>query len=341
MSDSGCRAGLRIFATCPPSYGAAPVAYTEEVARVARWSEEAGCHGLLIYSDNALPDPWLLAQTVIRETVALAPLVAVQPVYMHPYAVAKMVATLGFLHRRRICLNMVAGGFRNDLLSLDDPTPHDERYLRLIEYTRVVLDLLAAEGPFSFQGKYYRLANASLKPPLPPELRPEVLVSGSSDAGNEAARRLGAVAVRYPKPAAEYLAAPGTDLVAPGIRIGIIARENGVEAWKVARERFPESRKGQLMHELAMKVSDSQWHREISALQGASGLEDDPYWTVPFTNYSTFCPYLVGSYERVAEEIGRYAGAGYRTVIMDVPPNAEELRHAFAVCHLATRQVAA
>jgi len=43
------------------------------------------------------------------------PLVAVQPVYMHPYSVAKMVSTLAFLHQRRVFLNMVAGGFKNDL----------------------------------------------------------------------------------------------------------------------------------------------------------------------------------------------------------------------------------
>jgi len=40
---------------------------------------------------------------------------------------------------------------------------------------------------------------------------------------------------------------------------------------------------------------------------------------VPFENYKTFCPYLVGSYDRVADEIARYVGVGYRTIILDVP----------------------
>ena len=34
----------------------------------------------------------------------------------------------------------------------------------------------------------------------------------------------------------------------------------------VARERFPEDRKGQITHQLAMKVSDSAWHRQLSEL---------------------------------------------------------------------------
>ena len=42
------------------------------------------------------------------------------------------------------------------------------------------------------------------------------------------------------------------------------------------------------------------------------------------------CPYLVGSYEQVAEELARYIGAGYRTVILDIPPSEDELAHTFA-----------
>jgi alkanesulfonate monooxygenase len=47
---------------------------------------------------------------------------------MHPYSVAKMVSTLGYLYGRTVYLNMVAGGFKSDLSALDDLTPHDLRY---------------------------------------------------------------------------------------------------------------------------------------------------------------------------------------------------------------------
>ena len=55
---------------------------------------------MLVYTDNGIVDPWLVSQTVIASTTRLAPLVAVQPVYMHPYSVAKMVSTLAYLHGR-------------------------------------------------------------------------------------------------------------------------------------------------------------------------------------------------------------------------------------------------
>src|SRR6059058_4630589 len=227
--------GLKVFATCPPSYTATPRIYLRDVVEVARWSEAAGCEGILIYTDNGLVDPWLIAQQMITHTERLCPLVAVQPVYMHPYAVAKMVASLGFLHGRRLYLNMVARGFKNDLESLNDPTPHDERYARLVEYTNLIMDLLSGPGSVTLDGRYYKVANVRMTPPLKPDLVPGVFVSGSSEAGLAAARELGALAVRYPKPVDEYEAAPPPDAAALGIRIGVISRENAGDAWQVAR----------------------------------------------------------------------------------------------------------
>ena len=57
------------------------------------------------------------------------------------------------------------------------------------------------------------------------------------------------------------------------------------------------------------------------------GREEDPYWLWPFENYATFCPYLVGSYDRVALELQRYMSLGFSTFILDIPPAEDELRH--------------
>ncbi len=341
MSEPLRETGLKVFATCPPSYGARPRDYLQQLLEVARWCDAAGCEGILVYTDNGIVEPWLVAEQILTHTERLAPLVAVQPVYMHPFTVAKIVSSLAFLHGRPVYLNMVAGGFRNDLIALDDPTPHDERYARLIEYTSVVTSLLGTDGPVTFDGHFYRVKNLRLAPRLDPELMPGVFVSGSSQAGLEAARALNALAVCYPKPAAEYEAispAPHT-VAALGIRVGIVARESAREAWAVAHARFPVDRKGQLTHQLAMKVSDSQWHRQLSELGEMQAGDDQPYWMVPFENYRTFCPYLVGSYERVAEELARYAELGCRTVIVDVPASAAELEHIAVVCTRAMQRV--
>jgi alkanesulfonate monooxygenase len=317
---------IQLFSTSPQSLGADPATYKRQVIDVAQWSEHAGCTGILVYTDNSIVDPWLVSQIILENTTSISPLVAVQPAYMHPYAVANMVTSYAFLHRRRIWLNMVAGGFRNDLLALGDRTPHDRRYERLVEYVRIIQALLKG-GPVSISGEFYAVDKLILKPSLPPELYPGILMSGSSEAGLESARAVGAIAVRYPGPSTDYGAPSEEDLAAGmGIRVGIIARDSDDEAWEVAYQRFPRDRKGQLTHELAMKVSDSAWHKQLSGMS-AEGRERGVYWLVPFENSKTNCPYLVGSYDTVARELARYRAAGFSTYILDIPPSEEDLHH--------------
>jgi alkanesulfonate monooxygenase len=241
--------------------------------------------------------------------------------------VAKKVATLGFLHNRRVALNMLAGGFKNDLTALDDKTPHDDRYHRMVEYTLIVRQLLEGADPVTFSGSHYAVKNLRLAPPLAPELFPTIVSSGSSEAGIRAARDIGAIAVRYPAPPGED---EGLKDVLPGrsgVRVGIIARKTAGEAWAVAGARFPEDRKGRLMHELAMKVSDSEWHKQLSGRDRASGPSRSPYWLGPFQTYRTFCPYLVGAYDAVADLVAEHIRTGSTMFILDIPANREELEH--------------
>lgn len=326
-TGSGCNTKgvgrLEIFATSPQSLGADRSTYLKQVAKVAQWSEKAGCVGTLVYTDNSIIDPWLVAQVIIENTESLCPLVAVQPIYMHPYSVAKMVTSLGFLHNRRVYLNMVAGGFKNDLTALNDQTAHDKRYDRLIEYTKIIQLLLTHDASVSFDGEFYKIDKLILKPNLPTELLPGVFVSGSSSAGVAAADAIGATAVKYPEPPSEC----SSSLSRPcGLRLGIIARDSGTTAWQIARQRFPEDRRGQITHELAMRVSDSFWHKQLSEL-GRTDETHETYWLGPFKTSKSNCPYLVGNYERVATELRRYIAGGYRTFILDIPPCEEELHH--------------
>ena len=336
LFSSGQGNSLQLFSTCPQSKEGAPADYIPSVIEVARWSESLGYAGILVYTDNGLVDPWLVAQVILRSTKRIAPLVAVQPIYMHPYAAATMVASMGYFYGRRVFLNMLAGGFRNDLTALGDHTPHDERYDRTTEYALVIRGLLENPDGLTFEGKYYQVKNLKMSPALPEELQPGMLISGSSEAGMKAAEAIGAVGVRYPQPAGEEVALRETN-VDCGVRVGIIARPQAAEAWKVGKERFPEDRRGELAHELAMKVSDSSWHTQLSETGNTLAPHRNPYWLHPFKTYKTFCPYLVGDYDNVAGEVARYIALGYRTFILDIPTSYEELEHASIVFAKATR----
>ena len=159
--------------------------------------------------------------------------------------------------------------------------------------------LVSSPAPVTYEGEFHRVTRLKLVPSVPQGLIPGVFVSGSSEAGLAAARALVATAIKYPKPADEEEPPGGLDL---GIRVGIIARQTEDEAWEIARARFPEDRKGQLTRQLASKVSDSIWHKQLSEAAQANGMREGAYWMWPFENYQTFCPYLVGDYAQVAEQ---------------------------------------
>ncbi|MCH2203126.1 MAG: LLM class flavin-dependent oxidoreductase [Fuerstiella sp.] len=330
-----------VFSTCPQSKNEIPQDYLNRVRTVAQWSERFGCRGILVYADNGIVDPWLVTQEILQHTTELCPLVSVQPVYMHPYTVAKMVASLGHLYNRQIYLNMIAGGFRNDLIALNDNTLHDDRYLRLTEYTEIIRQLLSSDRSVTFEGRYYNVHNLKMTPPLSAELFPGIMMSGSSPAGAVAAAEVGAIAVKYPERVGdEPMIEP--ELAGPsGVRIGIITRNTTAEAWQVAHERFPADRRGQMLHRLAMQVSDSCWHQQLSKMANESAAKDNPNWLGPFENYRTFCPYLVGSYERVAQELRRYIDIGHDTFILDIPSSENELMHINIAFRQATQLLAA
>lgn len=333
------RRKFTVYSTLPP-VGSAQVHGVDHIARVGAWCDGIGYRGALVYTDNSLVDPWLAAQLLIQHTDDLRPLVAVQPAYLHPYSVAKLVTSLAHLHGRGVDINWVAGGFVGDLTALGDTTPHDRRYDRLREYASIVDRLCRGEAPVDLDGSFHQVKSLTLQPALAAELRPAFTVSGSSPAGLAAARALSATAVQYPDPRLE-----NTPLAAPtgvrlGIRVGIIARDTAEAAWKVAYERFPPDRRGQLIHRLAMAESDSHWHRQLSEAAGER-TDDSPFWMVPFENYKTFCPYLVGTHERIASVFEFYLNAGYDTFITDVPFQEEDAVAAIRVLEMAWSGVTA
>jgi len=318
---------ISIFSTCPHSRDALPGEYLRRVQSVARWSERSGCRGILIYANNSIVDPWLVAQHILASTNTLCPLVAVQPGYMHPFTAAKMVASLGMMYGRRIYLNMIAGGFQNDLRALNDHTPHDARYRRLTEYTLIVQQLLASDQSVTFEGDYYTVRNLRIQPTLSPELFPGIMISGSSPAGAKAAARTNATAIKYPERVEDEERLFSSRTGPCGVRMGIIARSTDDEAWQVAHQRYPAQRRGKILHRIARSISDSYWHRRLSDRARTIASEKNAYWLGPFENYHTFCPQLVGSYDRVAQELRGYMNIGHDTFILDIPASEAELEH--------------
>jgi hypothetical protein len=77
------------------------------VSRRSLPQARAGFSGIVVHADSGLVDLWLVFQLIVESMERPSPLVAVQPVSIHPYSAAKMVASLGYRTVGRLHLNIV------------------------------------------------------------------------------------------------------------------------------------------------------------------------------------------------------------------------------------------
>lgn len=316
---------VEVFTISPPTLDER--LYRDNIVNHIRWSERYGCTGILIFTGNdCFVDPWLWAQIVCSETDRLCPLVAVNPVYMHPFSAAKMVSSLAYLYGRRTYLNMVTGSVKSYLESLDDRLAHDQRYDRLLEYCLLLRSLVCEKAPASFDGAYYKVRTLQLLPNMEPELWPGFVISGQSEAARRIAAATGGVAMRHLQPDLGNVA--GGELEGAGIYLGIVARDSEAAAWKAARGLFPADEVGEAIFDYSVSQTESVWKKRLAAVAGDPAAAHEPgYWLQPFRSHQTDCPYFVGTYDQAAAIVERHVRKGVSTFILDIVPREEEFHH--------------
>lgn len=328
-------ASLHVFTVSPRS--SQPATYWERITSMISWSERHGFSGVLIFTGNdTFVDPWVAAQHLLATTRHLIPLVAVNPVYMHPFTAAKLVSSFAYVYGRETWLNMVTGAALSYLRGVGDRSDHDTRYERLTEYVSCIRGLLR-EPRYSFEGAFYQLDKLQLLPRLPAELAPTVLLSGQSPAARAAARATGSMSMQMLS--GQLAAAVSRDVA--GIHFGIITRPSEDEAWAAARRHFVPSPEAQAMLELSLANTDSQWKQRMALAARQREQAAPGYWLEPFCNLQADCPYFVGSHQQVAELLRGLVAQGVETVILDSPCDEEELRQvglALAQADLSVRR---
>ncbi|NTG39379.1 LLM class flavin-dependent oxidoreductase [Agrobacterium rhizogenes] len=324
---------VTVIGTCPTyTIGLSVDDYVSRIRRACADAERNGWKALLVYSDHAQIDPWVAADCILKNSTSISPLVAIQPLYMHPFSVAKLMCSLSLLYERAIHLNFISGGFPRDLETLCDAYNHDERYGRVIEYGKIISRLLSDGRPLTFRGKYYSVDGLQLPlaNSLPSHCASLFTISGSSAAGLEAAKQLGARAIQYLRPFEEYNGEILRKDLQYGTRIGIIARSSSEDAWAAATKLYPANSIGEEVRRYFTRVSDSIWvkklGKEISLPPG------HPYWLGPYKTNQAACPFLVGKREDVARELAGYMKLGLRTFLVEQVESeidAEEIRIVF------------
>jgi alkanesulfonate monooxygenase len=312
---------LRVFPAISRNIDSAR--YIDELMRAARFSDRNGLAGILLFAGNdTLVEPWSIAQHILANTAECSPLVAVNPVYVHPFTAAKFVSSFALLYHRKIYLNMITGTAASDLHGLgDEQLSHQDRYTRLGEFIHIVRQLLASTRPVNFNGKFYTTNHLQLRPGLPPALMPEFLIAGQSDDAHRVAKQMGCLTMQMLPPNLEE------GLNGPGVNFGIFARENRDEARRAAKLFFQDSAEKRELLKYTMENTDSVWKQRLYDAGKNDELQKNGYWLLPFLTYQADCPYLVGSYAEIGAKLRQFVQMKVSTIILDIVADEHELDH--------------
>jgi len=310
-----------------------PIDYQGGFRKIVALSDKYDFDGILCFSANeTMVDPWLAAHFLIQNSRRLVPIVAVNPVYMHPFSAAKMVSSFAYLHGRRTILNLITGASARDRSVLNDSIGHNERYARLGEYSEIMQMLLSDGTSRSFQGNYYNLEDAVLSPCLELEMKPEFLVAGHSAAATELADRVNAVRLRMLS--SDFsVETPGPSGV--GLHLGVIAAETDEKAREIAKNRFPSNPELEGMLDYLMEENDSIWKKKLFEKLNANENKAAEFWLEPFRLMKSDCPYIVGSFDRVAEIMTHQIASGIDRFIFDMPPIEDDFQQITHCINLA------
>ncbi|WP_448591842.1 TIGR03560 family F420-dependent LLM class oxidoreductase [Thermoflexus hugenholtzii] len=169
--------------------------------RIARAAEELGFAGLFRsdhFTNSEPPDrealelwvslTWLASHT---RRLIFGPLVTPMS-FRHPVLTAWMAAAVDDLSGGRLVLGLGAGWqVREHEMFGFDLLPPRARFLRFREGVEVIYRLLRQDGPVDFQGRFFRLRGATLRPRPQRPGGPPLLIGGNGP------RQTLAIAARY------------------------------------------------------------------------------------------------------------------------------------------------
>ncbi len=149
-------------------------------AAVAREAEDLGYSTLFMpdhFGDQLAPVPALAAAAAATRGLRIGPLVLDND-YKHPVVTAKEMATLDVLSGGRLGLGIGAGWMATHYESSGIPMDAAGQRVDRLEEGLAVIKGLFGPGPFSYEGKHYRINALDGLPKPVQQPRPPVLIGG-------------------------------------------------------------------------------------------------------------------------------------------------------------------
>ncbi len=313
--------------------------YIDYLAEIARAAEISGFQGGLIPSFPSTDEPWVISSFLARETKTFRFMIPFQPGFLNPVVAARQTASLQRATGGRALYNIITGGGGPQQLWWGDSVPHDDRYTRTTEFLDIVRGVWRG-GPFSYQGKFYKVENAGLPDPLSEEDFPEIYFSGSSDAALASASKHADYYLSWLEPfdalrdkfarVKERTDALGRK-IKTAVRVDILARPTEEEAWEEIRKGFENvSPEALARFQGTGERSESVGAARQRGFRPATVNSYKDLITAP-NIWSGFgllrggqTQGIVGSYEQVAERLDDLVRLGADAFILASTPHLEE-----------------
>jgi dimethylsulfone monooxygenase len=303
----------------------------EYVSKLARRSEQIG-YGLTLIAELNLNDikgvdapaldAWSTAAALAAVTHELELMVAVRPTFHLPALLAKQAANIDHISNGRVSLNVVSSWWAEEARKFGVHfEQHDDRYARTSEWLDIV-DTAWKQDHFSYNGKYYSVADNVVQPKPVAKPRPTIYAGGESEAAkNLIASKCDAYVMHGDPP--QRIRDKVNDLAARREKFGLGPMKYGVAGYAIVRDSEAEAQ--------------SELARITDVKQSAAGYGNYQQWLtntqleqrVSLEDYSVsnrgLRSGLVGTPEQVRERVAEFEDAGVDLLLLQFSPQLEEM----------------
>lgn len=289
---------------------------------IARW---IGYGGETNFHEGVL-DPTVWAAGLLANTKRIFVFATIHTAFNHPIVVAKQMSTVDQIGRGRAGINVVAGWNQPEYetFGMDLPESHDDRYAFAQEWLDIVRKIWTTPGKFDWDGKFFQLQHVEGMPkPFEGEL--PILNAGSSKQGRDfAARNANFVftIVGGPEDGADVVKTVTAEAQ------DVYHRKAGVFTLGHCVVRPTEQEAKDFYTYYADEWADWSAVDNLMRLQGlhAQSFSKEMLETFRyrFAGGHGSCP-IVGSPDQVADEIERFAQAGFGGMTLAFLNYADEL----------------
>jgi len=291
------------------------------------------------FQNILLPSGWIAGQDALAFAALVGPqtkqinlLAALRMGEVWPPMLARAIATVDHALEGRLCLNIIS----SDLPGTKES--NEIRYARSSEIIRILQGLWAADGPFTWDGEFYRFTLPTTEPAKCYQQNggPLLYFGGISPAAQDLCARHCDVFLMWPetedriaetmRSMAEQAAAHGRTIDF-GFRSHVIVRETEQEAMAAADRLISrlDRAKGAEIKKRSLDAASAGVQRQDALRDAAGSLWLEPHlWSGVGLARSGCGSAIVGDPDQVLAKLERYMDMGMRAFILSGYPHLDE-----------------